>query len=251
MLLSSSWKFCMCLRREAIRENVLEHDLQETRWSAFWWTAWWVRTVSCLLNFWPHFIQSNFCSPTWISRMCFLRLAFNENVLWHSSHERRFSMPWWTAWWRRKVALVLKSLEQSWQLCFLSITCVPALWILTSFAPLNLFWQISQVNFLSSVWVNFVWVSRLEVWLNVFGHNVHWYGFSPVWTLVCIKRHCFVRNFLGQLSQQSSFSSKWIHSWITTMCFRAELYLQNLQWNCFPTCFFLCSSNDSLWTNDT
>lgn len=48
-----------------------------------------------------------------------------------------------------------------------------------------------------------------QVELNLFGPTSQGYGFSPVWTLMCLLRSFFRLNLLPQMSQWNGFSPVW------------------------------------------
>jgi len=55
-----------------------------------------------------------------------------------------------------------------------------------------------------------MWLCRCEVWLNVFSHTWHVYGFSALWILLCTTRLGDVLNRLLQTVHSNGFSPEWL-----------------------------------------
>ena len=85
---------------------------------------------------------------------------------------------------------------------------------LTSTFLLNFLLHNSQLSVFPSEWTNFICVCMCGVWENFCGQNLHWYGFSPVWSLLWMTRFCFWANVFLQVVQLKGLSPVWVRSWI-------------------------------------
>ena len=162
----------------------------------------------------------------WISSTCFFKEVFKEKVFKHMLQTSWFFS--WTALCAFKWELNLNLFMHFSHWNFFALECIDTECFLAYSLDLNFFLHTLHSSLRSgdSEWIDLLWVRRCVAWENVFGHVLHLYGFSPVWTLSCTTREILCRNFLSHRLQAKDNSCMWIFAWL---CNKPLLYVRNAQ----------------------
>ena len=144
-------------------------------------------------------------SPLWVL-ICVSRLLVLENALSHWVHWYGFSLVW-VIICRSKLLFRGNAHYTGWT----DMICAQyeLSYVYHDYSSLKMFFshRVHWYGFFP-VWVIICWF-RLLIHKNAFSHRVHWYGFSPVWVIICASRVLLCENAFSHWIYLFGFSPEW------------------------------------------
>ena len=88
---------------------------------------------------------------------------------------------------------------------------------------------------------SYMYIKTVLQWF--FSRRVHWYGFSPVWVLICVTRLLVLENALSHWVHRYGFSPVWVIICQSRLLFHGNAALHRVHWYGFsPVWVITCLS---------